>query len=166
LLLIEGLRALGAGTIIGVGRSSVARRVAAGRVGADVVLDSRETDVAEYVAEHGIEVAQAYECSGDSRALVVLGRAVRGAGAIVMVAIPREPVFVDAHVLVNRGQHLVGACAFGTRDYARSLELIASGTVNVEPLITERLPLARGPEAFVRLRHPMDLVSVLVQPFR
>jgi threonine dehydrogenase-like Zn-dependent dehydrogenase len=164
--LIQGLRALGAGTIIAVGRSSEGRRLAAGRIGADVVLDSRETDVADYVAEHGLEIAQAYECSADPQALVVLGRAVRGAGAIVMVAIPREPVLVDAHLLVNRGQRLVGACAFGSSDYARSLAMIASRQVEVEPLITERVPLEAGPDAFVRLRHPGDLVSVLVQPFR
>lgn len=161
---IQGLRALGAGNIIAVGRSSVGRRVAAGKVGADVVLDSRETDVAAYVAEHGIEVAQAYECSADAQALMVLGRAVRGAGTIVLVAMPREPVLVDAHLVVNRGHHMVGACAFGNRDYAQSLELIATGKVDVEPLITERVSLAEGPEAFVRLRHPGDLVSVLVQP--
>jgi threonine dehydrogenase-like Zn-dependent dehydrogenase len=164
--LIQGLRALGAATIVAVGRSSAGRREAAARVGADVVLDSRETDVADYVVEHGLEIAQAYECSADPGALVVLGRAVRGAGAIVMVAIPREPVLVDAHLLVNRGQHLVGACAFGSSDYARSLEMIASRKVEVETLITERVPLEAGPEAFVRLRHPGDLVSVLVQPLR
>jgi threonine dehydrogenase-like Zn-dependent dehydrogenase len=164
--LIQGLRALGAATIVAVGRSSAGRREAAARVGADVVLDSRETDVAAYVAEHGLEIAQAYECSADPQALVVLGRAVRGAGSIVMVAIPRDPVLVDAHLLVNRGQRLVGACAFGSSEYARSLEMIASGEVNVEALITERVPLEAGPQAFVRLRHPGDLVSVLVQPFR
>ncbi|MBV9578828.1 MAG: alcohol dehydrogenase catalytic domain-containing protein [Chloroflexi bacterium] len=164
LFLIQGLRALGAGTIIAVGRSSAGRKAAAARIGADVVLDSRETDVADYVAEREIEVAQAYECSADPQALVVLGRAVRGAGSIVMVALPREPVYVDARRLVTGGQHLVGACAFGAQDYAQSLELISSGKVNVEPLISERLPLAAAPEAFVRLRHPGDLVSVLVQP--
>ena len=47
-----------------------------------------------------------------------------------------------------------------------SLELIASGKVDLEPLITERVPLVDGPDAFVRLRHPGDLVSVLVEPFR
>ncbi len=164
--LIQGLRALGAGTIVAVGRTSEGRRQAAARVGADVVLDSREADVADYVTERGLEIGQAYECSADPQALVVLGRAVRPAGTMVMVAIPRAPVLVDAHVLVSRGQRLVGACAFGASDYARALEMIASGTVDVEPLITERVALEAAPEAFVRLRHPGDLVSVLVQPFR
>ncbi len=164
--LIQGLRALGAGTIIAVGRSSAGRREAAGRSGADVVLDSRETDVADYVAEHGIEVAQAYECSADPEALVVLGRAVRGAGTIVAVALGWTLAAFDTHVFVGKGQRMFGACAYGKRDFGQALELIASGKVDVEALITERVPLSGGPEAFVRLRHPGNLVSVLVQPFR
>jgi threonine dehydrogenase-like Zn-dependent dehydrogenase len=164
--LIQGLRALGAGQIIAVGRSSEGRRAAARRVGADVVLDSRETDVGDYVKEHGIEVAQAYECSADAQALVVLTRAVRAAGTIVAVALGRAPGAFDEHAFVAKGQRMFGACAYGNRDFAKALELIATEKVNVEPLITERVPLDEGPEAFVRLRHPGDLVSVLVQPFR
>lgn len=162
--LIQGLRALGAETIIAVGRSSAGRRLAAARLGADVVLDSRETDVAAYVAEHGIEVSQAYECSADPQALVVLSRAVRGAGSIVAVALGWTPAAFDTHLFVAKGQRMFGACAYGNKDFGRALELIASGAVNVEPLITERVPLDQGPEAFVRLRQPGELVSVLVQP--
>jgi threonine dehydrogenase-like Zn-dependent dehydrogenase len=61
---------------------------------------------------------------------------------------------------------MFGSCASGNSDFAHALELIASGAVNVEPLISERVPLADGPDAFVRLRHPGNLVAVLVQPWR
>jgi threonine dehydrogenase-like Zn-dependent dehydrogenase len=122
--------------------------------------------VADYVREHGIEVAQAYECSADPQALMVLTRAVRAAGTIVAVALGRAPAAFDEHSFVAKGQRMFGACAYGKRDFAKALELIASEKVNVEPLITKRVPLDEGPEAFVRLRHPGDLVSVLVQPFR
>jgi threonine dehydrogenase-like Zn-dependent dehydrogenase len=164
--LIQGLRALGAGTIVAVGRSSEGRRRAAARVGADVVLDSRETDVADYVAKRGLEIAQAYECSADPQALVVLQRAVRAAGTIVAVALGWTPAAFDTHLFVAKGQRMFGACAFGRREYAHALELIASGSIDVEPLITERISLEEAPEAMLRLRHPGDLVSVLVQPFR
>ena len=117
--LIRGLRALGANQIVAVGRSSVGRRLAASRVGADVVLDSRETDVADYVAEHGIEVAQAYECSADPQALVVLERAVRLAGTIVAVALGWAPAAFDTHLFVGKGQRMFGACAYGNRDFGR-----------------------------------------------
>jgi threonine dehydrogenase-like Zn-dependent dehydrogenase len=164
--LIQALRACGAGTIIAVGRSSAGRREAAAAVGADVVLDSRQTDVADYVSQQGIDVSLAYECSADPQALVVLSRAVRAAGTIVAVALGWTPAAFDTHLFVNKGQRMFGACAYGNRDFARALELIASGAVDMAPLISERVPLADGPEAFIRLQHPGNLVSVLVQPWR
>ena len=164
--LIQALRAFGAATIIAVGRSSVGRREAAAKVGADVVLDSRETDVAEYVASEGIDVALAYECSADEQALVLLSRAVRTAGTIVAVALGWTPARFDTHLFVGKGQRMFGACAYGNADFARALDLISTRAVDVEPLISELVPLSEGPDAFVRLRHPGNLVSVLVQPWR
>jgi threonine dehydrogenase-like Zn-dependent dehydrogenase len=61
---------------------------------------------------------------------------------------------------------MVSACAYGNRDFARALDLIATRSAEVEQLITERVSLVEGPDAFVRLRRPGNLVSVLVQPWR
>jgi threonine dehydrogenase-like Zn-dependent dehydrogenase len=164
--LIQVLRAWSANTVIGVGRSSAGRRAAAATVGADVVLDSRETDVADYVSSQGIDVAQAYECSADPDALNVLSKAVRVTGTMVAVALGHSPSVLDTHRFVAKGLRMVSACAYGNRDFGRALDLIATGAVDLEPLITERVALAAGPEAFVRLRKPGNLVSVLVQPWR
>jgi threonine dehydrogenase-like Zn-dependent dehydrogenase len=166
LSVIVGLRALGAGTIVAVGRSSAGRRAAAATLGADVVLDSRETDVAEYVHAAGIELKQAYECSGDPQALVICGRALSPGGAIVALALSRTPATFDTHLFVTRKLSMLSACAYGNRDFGRALELIGSGAADVRPLISDRVSLAQAPAAFERLRHPGDLVSVLVQPWR
>ena len=163
---IQVLRASGAGMIVAVGRSSSGRRAAAVVVGADEVLDSREIDVADYVASRGIPMSQAYECSADPTALDLLSRSLDVAGTIVGVGLGDVPAQLDMHRFVTRAQRLVSACAFGNRDFARALELITTGKANVEPLISERIPLSEAPDAFVRLRTPGKLVSVLVQPWR
>ena len=163
LCVILGLRASGAGCIVAVGRSSAGRRAAAAAVGADVVLDSRHTDVARYVRDAGLVISQTYECSGDRQALVACQHSVRAGGTVVGVALGGT-VDLDLHTFVGRGQRLVSACAYGERDFRRALELIGSGVVDVRPLISERVPLRAAADAFVRLRQPGDLVSVLVQP--
>ena len=164
--LIMALRAVGAGTIVAVGRSSEGRRHAAAAIGADVVLDSRETDVAEYIRDNGIEIHQGYECSADPQALVTLSHAVKAGGALLGLALGWSPSAFDTHAFVAKGQRMFGVCAYGYKDFQKSLELITSRAVNVASLITERVPLARGPDALARLRQPSNLVSVLVQPWR
>jgi threonine dehydrogenase-like Zn-dependent dehydrogenase len=166
LSVIVGLRAQRAGTIIGVGRSSAGRRAAAAAVGADIVLDSRETDVAEYIRSAGIDANHAYECSGDPQALVACARSLVLGGTIVALALSRTPATFDTHLFVTRRLRLLSACAYGNRDFARALELISSGQADIRPLISERVSLAQAPAAFERIRHPGNLVSVLVQPWR
>ncbi len=164
--LILALRAHGAGTIVAVGRKSAGRREAAAACGADVVLDSRVSNVVEYVREAGIDVHQGYECSADDQALVLLSQAVRIGGTLSGLALGWSPSSFDTHSFVAKGQRMFGSCAYGKSEFARALELIGSRTIDVEPLISERVPLADGPDAFVRLRTPDQLIAILVQPWR
>jgi threonine dehydrogenase-like Zn-dependent dehydrogenase len=164
--LIVALRAAGAGTIVAVGRSSAGRRAAAAAVGADVVLDSRETEPAEYVRQAGLEIAHAYDCAGDPNVLLSSCRALRAGGTLVGVALGRTPSLLDTHLFVARSLRMVSACAYGNGDFGRALELVAAQPAAVERLISERIGLEAGPDAFIRLRTPGDLVAVLVQPWR
>jgi threonine dehydrogenase-like Zn-dependent dehydrogenase len=165
LRVILGLRAGGAGRIVAVGRSA-GRRAAAAAVGADVVLDSRETDVAAWAAVEGLAFSQVYECSAAPGALAQCVAVLAVGGTVVEVALPSEPATLDVRQFVGRNLHLVGSCAFGVAEYRRSLELLCSGAVDVSPLVSERVPLAGAPDALRRLTRPGDLVGVLVQPWR
>ena len=165
LRVILSLRARGAGRIVAVGRSP-GRRAAAAAVGADVVLDSRETDVAAWAADSGMAFPQAYECSAAPDALAGCVAALAVGGTVVEVGLPSRPATVDTRLFVSRNLHLVGSCAFGVAEYRRSLELLCSGAVDVAPLVSERVPLSGAPDALHRLRRPGDLVGVLVQPWR
>lgn len=165
LRVILGLRACGAGRIVAVGRSP-GRRAAAAAVGADVVLDSRETDVAAWASSAGMSFPQVYECSAAPDALAQCVPALAVGGTVVEVGLPSEPATLDTRAFVGRNLHMVGSCAFGVAEYRRSLQLLCSGAVNVGPLISERVSLAGAPDALHRLRRPGDLVGVLVQPWR
>jgi (R,R)-butanediol dehydrogenase/meso-butanediol dehydrogenase/diacetyl reductase len=163
LCVILGLRAMGAGTIVAVGRSSQGRRATATRLGADVVLDSRSEDVAQYCQKAGLRIHQAYECSGDPAAIQTCFEALGTGGTLVALALGRDATF-NPHTFVTKNLRMVAGCAFGAAEYQRSLDLICSGAVNVEALISQRVSLAEGADAIVRLRTPGDLVSVLIQP--
>jgi threonine dehydrogenase-like Zn-dependent dehydrogenase len=162
---IVALRAAGAGRIVAVGRSP-GRRAAAAALGADVVLDSRETDVAEYAREAGVVFSQVYECSGAPDAVPLCAPALAYRGAIVQVAFSSAPAAIDTRLFVGGNLRYVGSCAFGAGEYRRAVELVASGAIDFEPLVSERVPLAAAPDALQRLRRPEHLVGVLVQPWR
>jgi len=165
LKVIIGLRAAGAGRIVAVGRSP-GRRAAAAAVGADVVLDGRETDLGAYAAEERLTFPQIYECSAAPGALAQCVPLLAVGGTVVEVALPGAPETLDVRQFVSRNLHLVGSCAFGVAEYRRAVELLCSGAVDVTPLVSERVPLAGAPDALFRLRRPEQLVGVLVQPWR
>lgn len=165
LKVVMALRALGAGTIVAVGRSP-GRRAAAAAVGADVVLDGRETNVAEYASRNGLSFPAIYECSGAAEAVATAAPALAPAGTIVLVAFAPEPAAVDTRLFIGQNLHLVGSCAFGVADYRQAVAMLCSGAVDPGPLISERVALADAPDALERLRRPEHLVGVFVQPWR
>ena len=73
------------------------------------------------------------------------------------VALPLQKV-------VTRQIRLQGSCA-SAGEYPRAIELLASGAINVKPLITAVAPLEEGPEWFKRLhaREP-GLTKVVLTP--
>ncbi len=66
--------------------------------------------------------------------------------------------------VVTRELTLFGSCS-SAGEYKRAIELVASGQINVAPLISAVAPLAEGPQWFERLyaREP-GLMKVLLQP--
>lgn len=165
LKVVMALRALGAGTIVAVGRSP-GRRAAAAAVGADVVLDGRETNVADYASRNGLSFPAIYECSGAPDAVPTAAPALAPAGTIVLVAFAPEPAAVDTRLFIGQNLHLVGSCAFGVAEYRQAVEMLCSGAVDPGALISERVALADAPSALERLRRPEHLVGVFVQPWR
>jgi threonine dehydrogenase-like Zn-dependent dehydrogenase len=165
LKVVLALRAAGAGRVVAVGRSP-GRRAAAEAVGADVVLDARETDVAEYAAGAGLAFQQVYECSGAPDAVPTCVSVLAVGGTLVEVALPRAPTLLELRPFVSRNLHLVGSCAFSNENYRQAVDLLSSGALDVRPLVSERVSLSGAPDAFMRLRRPEHLVGVLVQPWR
>jgi threonine dehydrogenase-like Zn-dependent dehydrogenase len=159
---VMALKAAGV-TVVGAGRSP-GRRAAARAAGADVVLDTRETSVARYVADTGHPFDAVLECSAAPGAVAESMAVLGSGGTCVVVALSEEGAVVPLLPLVGAEQHLVGSCAFGHPQFAASLEAVVTGRVPAADLISERVGLADTPDALVRLRTPGELVRVLTLP--
>ncbi len=154
-------RACGAGQVVVV-EPEERRRAAALRIGADAAVTPPELTAAPNLTEHRFDAG--FECAGAPAALRACIESVREAGRIVQVALGRIDSALPTRLFVVKNQRLLSSTAFGPREYAQAFELIASGAVDIEPLITDRISLDEAPAAFVRLRRPEGAVGVIVQP--
>lgn len=160
---IMALRSAGVGTIVGAGRSP-GRRHAAERLGADVVLDTRETSIRDYVEQTGRRFDAVLECSGAPTAIRDALDVLAKGGTCVAVALSDEVAPVSVMEMIGGAFRIAGSCAFSNSTYRDAVASVAGRQVPAEDLISERVGLDGLPEAVDRLCSPGELVRILVRP--
>ena len=154
LLTIQVLRARGCHAITAVDLDARRRELAAG-LGATTVVEAiaevRDADHAFEVVGHAQTVAAAIRC-------------VRKGGVVTLVGNLSPEVPLPLQVVVSREITLFGSCA-SSGEYPEAIRLMASGEVNVGPLISARAPLDEGQQWFDRLhRADEGLMKVILMP--
>jgi L-iditol 2-dehydrogenase len=182
LLVIQALRVAGCKRVIAVdidaGRLELAKEV-----GATETIHSRKSDASggwgratgeppdgqlalQAILErtNGAGADVAVEVVGNAAALATAIGCVRRGGRVGLVGNLAPEVPFPLQAVVTRELRLYGSCA-SAGEYSRAIELVASGAIRVEPLISAVAPLADGPRWFERLyaREP-GLMKVILQP--
>jgi threonine 3-dehydrogenase len=145
LMAVAVARACGAATVLATDTRRYRLDLAV-RMGADRAIDAAQGDAEAAIRELvpiGADVA--LEMSGAPAAIRSAFRSVRRGGRVSLMGIPATPVELDvAEDLVMKGLDI--RCIVGRRLYdtwATMNALLASGRLNIEPVITHRLPWAR-----------------------
>lgn len=147
LLTMLAAKLAGAGTVTVVDIAE-APLAFARKLGADRTVDisDGEDELAALAADHVIDVA--FEVSGTAAGLASAIRHVRRGGTLVQIGnLPGGDIPVPANLIMAREIDVRGAFRFGD-EFTRAVELIASGTIAVNRLVTASRPLAAAPEAF------------------
>jgi len=143
---------------------SESRLAKAREMGFEAVHAERE-DFPERVREatggEGADVV--FEATGVPRAVRGLERAVRIGGKVAIVGIFPEPVPLDLRDVSFRELTLVGSRHYTPAEFERAVEAVASGRIDVSPLISEVYPLCRGEEAFARAGAGTEVMKVLIR---
>ncbi len=127
--------------------------------GVDTV-NLKEADVGEAVARFtdnwGADLV--FECSGAAPAILDLPKLVCPGGAIVLVGMPVDPVPVDIVGLQAREARVETVFRYANV-YDRAIDLIASGKVDLKPLISATLDFKDSVAAFDRAveQRPTDV---------
>jgi L-iditol 2-dehydrogenase len=110
----------------------------------------------------GVDVV--VEAVGRNESIATSIESVRKGGTVILVGNISPEITIPLQKVVSRQIRLQGSCA-SAGEYPRSIELMASGAINVKPLITAVAPLEEGPAWFARLhaREP-GLTKVILTP--
>jgi 2-desacetyl-2-hydroxyethyl bacteriochlorophyllide A dehydrogenase len=148
------LRAGGAGLIIMAGTSGDTRRFElAEKCGADVIVDVEKEDPVRKVTEitgtgakFGLDIV--FEATGNPKSISQALDMLKPGGKLVMIGIHSGPAEFDPTWAVRQRKSLIGSYIYTPDTWRRAIALMASGRVDVEPVITHRLPLERAEEGF------------------
>lgn len=165
LLTLLAVRLKGAGTIIVTDLSSH-RLEMARRLGADITVNPRETDLAAVVRQvagpSGMPVViEAVGAAATARQSLEL---VRPGGHVTWIGNSQPVIEVNMPSIVTREITIRGVYAF-TREFGDAIEAIRSGHVDVMPLVEDVLPLAEGPRVVTALaKGELDAIKILLRP--
>jgi L-iditol 2-dehydrogenase len=165
LLVVQVLRAKGCTNILAVDIDA-GRLAMAEKFGATRTLNGKDPETPATIKtlthDQGAEVA--FEVVGSTETLQTAIRGVRKGGTVVLIGNFKAKVDLPLQEVVTRQISLLGSCA-SSGEYPECIELLASGAVDVTPLISLQAPLEDGPGLFERLhRGGEGLMKVVLQP--
>ena len=164
ILTLQALRAASCSKVF-VTDVDTQRLALAKKLGATEILlsdDSLLPKILERTNNEGVDVA--LECVGRNETVAVSIDATRKGGTVVLVGNIAPNVNLPLQKVVTRQIRLQGSCA-SAGEYPQAIEWMASGKIQVKPLITAIAPLEDGPRWFERLhaREP-NILKVVLTP--
>jgi threonine dehydrogenase-like Zn-dependent dehydrogenase len=163
-----GARLMGAALVVGVDGDSNRLRMSE-RMGADVVLDYRETDVvAEVLRLTGGGADVAIEALGTQQTFEDCLRCLRPGGTLSSLGVYSGKLQVPYEAFAaGLGDHRIVTtlCPGGKERMRRLMEVVRSGRVDLTPLLTHTFPLDRISEAYELFGGRLDgVLKVAVRP--
>ncbi|SPE21617.1 Alcohol dehydrogenase zinc-binding domain protein [Candidatus Sulfotelmatomonas gaucii] len=165
LLTLQAARAAGCARVL-IADVDATRLNLAKQVGADEALHCSGAELVAKVFEltAGLGVDHTYEAVGRNETVSAAIDCTRKGGTVTLIGNIQPEVTLPLQKVVTRQIRLQGSCA-SAGEYPQAIELIASGRMQVSPLITAVAPLEEGPRWFERLhaREP-NLMKVILTP--
>lgn len=135
-------------------------------MGADAVFLSNGPEVVSELqaATNGEGLDIAVEAVGAQGPILTAIESVRSGGTVTLIGNLAKTVEIPLQTVVTRQLRLLGSCA-SAGEYPQCIELMQSGAIQVEPLISAIAPLSEGAQWFDRLyAREAGLMKVILQP--
>jgi L-iditol 2-dehydrogenase len=165
LFILQAARLRGAAKVIAVDINEF-RLDLAKKIGADKLINPFKTDLSEAILleTDGKGANVTIEAVGYAKTFADAVSITRMGGYIVAVGNLQKKAEFDLQQLVAKEHTFIGSYA-SSGEFRDCIELVASGKINVEPLISSVLPLDEGPDAFDRLlKAEENLLKIVLEP--
>lgn len=159
-------RAIGAGRVI-VTEHVAARAETAGRFGADHVLLNGQDDVPGEIARllpRGAPVV--FDAVGVPGTINEAVTFARKGGRVQVVGVCMQPDPVIPALWLSREPTLMISYIYSEAEFAETVDLVATGRVDAEAMITRIEPMTEISSVFDALSHSKEDVKVLLAPLR
>jgi L-iditol 2-dehydrogenase len=165
LLCIQALKAANCGKVIAIDQIDEKLKLAA-KLGADLTINSTDSDLIHQVLNEtenrGADIV--FEVVGIEPTVNLAIDCTRKGGTVTLIGNLSPEIKFPLQKVVTRQLKVQGSCA-SAGEYPLCLELIASGKIKVDPLISKVAPLEEGNEWFHRLYNKESgLMKVILRP--
>jgi len=168
LISVEVAKALCAGKVFLVGTRASRLKVGEA-LGADRIIDINQEDPVRVIKEEtkGIGVDLVIEASGASLAPQMAIDMAKRMGKILLIGFSEEPVQTNFSTLGKDNKSIYTVRGEGRTNCGRAISLLASGRVNLIPLLTHSFSLTDISEAFETFKERIGgAIKVAVKPNR
>jgi L-iditol 2-dehydrogenase len=166
LLNIKLAKAYGAAKVFATDISEYRIKMAK-KMGADVAMNARD-DMVKIIKEQndGRLADFVVLCAGASSAVTQALDCIEPGGTLLLFAptMPKETIPIDMFEVWNKQITIVSTYAGAGKDIIDAMELIRSKQVNVEDMITHRLPLTDAKKGFSLVADAQDSIKVILYP--
>ncbi|MHC4642888.1 MAG: zinc-dependent alcohol dehydrogenase [Planctomycetota bacterium] len=136
------------------------------KLGADEIINPEKSDLKETVLKKmenkGVNVS--FEAVGYASTFQDAVSVTKMGGHLVAIGNLEKMVEFDLQQFIASELTFTGSYA-SSGEFRDCIELVASGKINVEPLISDVLPLEEGPQAFERLlKAEENLLKIVLEP--
>jgi L-iditol 2-dehydrogenase len=138
----------------------------AGRAGAQVLIPAGEDVPARLVEKTGRKADVVVLCTGAPAAVEQAWKSVDKVGAIVFFAVPGpgKNVIIPINDFWTQEVRVLTSYYCGPPDIREAIGLLAAGKIEVESLVTHRLPLEKIAAGFALMLEGKEAVKVIIEP--
>lgn len=136
------------------------------KFGADVCINPTKEDavarVREYTEGYGCDVL--IEATGNAEAIEPALHMIRKAGTFVEFSVMRELSSVDWTIIGDGKELDVLGAHLAPYTFPAAIDYLDRGLIQIDDIVTHRLPLDQYQEGFDAVRNPADSIKVLLEP--